>query len=127
MRLALALGYASPSRMLDEMTAEDYSLWTSFEQAIGPIGVERDDLRISAAAVQICNSVAAISGSKARLKPADLVPYKAPWSSTFGKSVYHVTDPEQQVAIWRALAGQSHGQEDRQPGGDPERGPEPVR
>lgn len=106
MRLALALGYASPSRMLAEMTAEDFLLWQSLEAVMGPIGVERDDMRIGAAAAAICNCVAALSGSRPRLKPSDMVPYESPWSSRFGGGVYHVTDPEQQVAIFRAMAGQ---------------------
>lgn len=106
MRLALALGYASPSRMLAEMTAEDFHLWQSFESVVGPIGVERDDMRVGAAAAAVCNCVAALSGSRHRLRPGDMVAYESPWSSRFGSGAYHVTDPEQQVAIFRAMAGQ---------------------
>lgn len=73
MYLAAHLGYASPTRMLEEMRPEDLALWQAYFGE-SPFGEVREDARHAIRSAMFAS--AHTEKGKRRPKPEDFIPYR---------------------------------------------------
>ena len=90
LRLALTLGYASPRKMLDEMTPADLGDYLA-EYTISPWGPERADLGTGIIASLLANIHRDTKKRSQPFTPADFMPYKEAQKSDEDQRREHVS------------------------------------
>lgn len=96
----MALGYAHPNKLLNELSSQEISDWLAFSQ-IEPIGEVREDFRNSLLRHEIVALTHAIHGKKGT-KPPNFKKFILDWDNVNKEKETQSVD--QMKALLRALA-----------------------